>query len=90
MRNGVVVTREGCRIISPEGGAQPPGDYACWDDYMRDIEGAETSWRDEIAQRGIACWMLAPNLTVYRALMRGEDVPVAALDPYWARRYGLR
>lgn len=56
---------------------------------MADVELTETSWRDEQAQRGIACWMLAPNLTIYRALIRGENVPVAALDPYWAKRYGL-
>lgn len=75
--------------VRQEGCAAPPDGYDSWAGYMRDVELQETAWRDEQAQRGIACWMLAPNLTVYRALVRGENVPVAALDPYWARRYGL-
>ena len=33
--------------------------------------------------------MLAPTLTVCEALLRDEPVPVSALDPVWARRFGL-
>ena len=33
--------------------------------------------------------MLAPNLEVCESLMRQEPVPVSALDPDWARRFGL-
>ena len=33
---------------------------------------------------------LAPNTLVFRALLEGQEVPVSALDPAWAHRYGLR
>lgn len=32
---------------------------------------------------------LAPTLEVCQALLRGERVPVRALDPVWARRYRI-
>lgn len=34
--------------------------------------------------------VLAPSLVVWQALLEGQDVPVSALDPLWARRFGLR
>lgn len=33
--------------------------------------------------------MLAPNITICEALLRNEPVPVSALDPVWAKRFGL-
>jgi hypothetical protein len=33
--------------------------------------------------------MLAPNITICEALLRNEPVPISALDPTWARRFGL-
>jgi hypothetical protein len=40
-----------------------------------------------------ACWqamMLAPSLEVCAALLRGESVPLNALDGEWAARFGKR
>lgn len=34
--------------------------------------------------------MLAPSIEVCEALLRAEPVPTSALDPVWARRYGIR
>lgn len=34
--------------------------------------------------------VLAPSLPICKALLRGEDVPVSALDPLWCRRFGIR
>lgn len=42
------------------------------------------------AERGIKAMRLAPTLGVYDALLRGERVPVSALEPKWVARYGLR
>ena len=33
--------------------------------------------------------MLAPTLPTCEALLRNEPVPVSALDPTWAKRFGL-
>lgn len=33
--------------------------------------------------------MLAPTLPICEALLRNEPVPVSALDPVWAKRFGL-
>jgi hypothetical protein len=75
------------RIKSPDGHAEPPSDYASWDDYMHAFEHAETYWRDEEAQRGLKAMRLAPNLRVYQALLAGQPVPYEALDPDWRDRY---
>jgi hypothetical protein len=34
--------------------------------------------------------MLAPTLPVCEALLRGETVPLGALDPVWVARLGVR
>lgn len=77
------------RIASPTGVAPPPGDYASWDDYMADVEQAVNGWRESEAQRGLKAMRLAPNTLVYEDLMAGRKVFRSALDPYWAKRYGL-
>lgn len=41
------------------------------------------------AQRGIRHWLLAPTLEIYRALQRGEEVPIERLNQNAARAYGL-
>jgi hypothetical protein len=33
--------------------------------------------------------MLAPRIEIAEALLCGEAIPVCALDPLWARRFGL-
>lgn len=33
--------------------------------------------------------MLAPRIETCEALLRNEPVPVSALDPTWAKRFGL-
>lgn len=42
------------------------------------------------AERGIKAWLLAPNLTIYRALVAGEQVPVDQLRPDAVQKYGIR
>lgn len=44
----------------------------------------------ELARRGIRAWLLAPDIPMYEALMRGESVPLAKLNADAVRRYGLR
>lgn len=33
--------------------------------------------------------MLAPSLPICEALLRNEPVPISALDPVWAKRFGI-
>lgn len=40
-------------------------------------------------QRFWRALVLSPNITVFEALLRGEDVPVSSLDPLWSRRFGI-
>lgn len=42
------------------------------------------------ADRIYRAWMLAPTIEIYEALMKGEDVPISALDPVWVDRFGMR
>lgn len=77
------------RLPSPAGTATPPGSYHCWDDYMRDVEQAAQPWHDDTSLQVGKAMRLAPALAVFRALLAGQVVPVAALDAEWARRYGL-
>jgi hypothetical protein len=79
----------GGRTPSPQGHARPPDGYDSWDDYMADIELAESFWRDEQTQRGLKAVQLAPSLAVCRALLAGQHVPVSQLDQRWRSRYGL-
>lgn len=83
------VAQERAAGQSPEGVAKPPGDYLCWDDYMRDATQTAVRRNDDEAQRGLKAMRLAPSLHVYRALLDGQKVPAAALDQRWRRRYGL-
>ena len=70
--------------------AAPPDGYPDWDAYMLDVEQAEQAYvLDDTYRRGIKALRLAPSLAVYRALMAGQPVPVAAMDQRWRRRYGL-
>lgn len=39
--------------------------------------------------RTFRAMMLAPTVEICEALLRGEDVPVSALDQEWAKAYGL-
>jgi hypothetical protein len=46
--------------------------------------------RDDLeAQQGIRNWLLAPTLEIYRALQRGEQVPLHRLNETAVRVYGL-
>lgn len=52
---------------------------------------ARNEWRkDEEARRGLKALMVAPSLTVCRALLSGERVPWNTLVYAALRRYGLR
>lgn len=57
---------------------------------LQGVDHEDAAWREEEAQRGIKAMMLAPTLAIYRALLQGQQVPVSALDPTWAKRYGLK
>jgi hypothetical protein len=57
---------------------------------LRALRPENESARDRLARRGVRAWLLAPNIAVYEALMRGESVPLAQLNPDAVRRYGLR
>lgn len=50
-------------------------------DTRLDPIAATRSWR---------ALVLSPRLEVWAALLSGQHVPVSALDPLWARRFGLR
>ena len=76
-------------IPSIEGRTPPPGGFASWDDYMREIESTvDRAVYDDCRRVGKAM-RLAPSLDVFEALLARQPVPVAALDPVWRRRYGL-
>jgi hypothetical protein len=57
---------------------------------LSEIEREHEQRQREEANRGWRAMMLAPTLEIYRALLRGESVPVSALDPLWVRRFGVR
>jgi hypothetical protein len=61
-------------------------------DYLERRAAREYDASDEAeqARRGIRAWQLAPTIAIYQALMRGESVPVSALDQRAVRRYGFR
>ncbi len=76
------------RIPSVDGTAPPPGDYTCWDDYMRDVEQLERERYDAHLSRRITKAMrLAPTALVFCALLEGQPVPHDAMDQEWLRRY---
>lgn len=52
------------------------------------LDRIDPRWEQE-ANRLWRAMMLAPTLSICRALLRGECVPVSSLRPEWARRYGL-
>jgi len=45
---------------------------------------------DEQARRGLRALELAPDLATYRALLRGEQIPIDRLNATAVKRYGLR
>ncbi len=45
---------------------------------------------ESLARLGVKCWILAPNIAVYVALMDGQKVPLRKLNPDAVRRYGLK
>jgi hypothetical protein len=45
---------------------------------------------ERFARRGIRAWQLAPTPAIYEALMAGETVPIAKLNPEAVQRYGLK
>ena len=55
---------------------------------------AERAYRDSeearLARFGIKCWLLAPTIEIYEALMAGQAVPLDKLNPAAVRKYGLR
>lgn len=57
----------------------------------REAAVARNEWRqDAEANRGLKALMLAPNLIICRALLRGERLPWFKLNHFQAERYGLR
>lgn len=75
-------------MIKGSAGAAPPGDYASWDDYMNDAALA-VGYDRRLCSRLSKAMRLAPSIAVFGALLEGQQVPVEALDPVWARRYRL-
>lgn len=61
-----------------------------WEEYMRDEEVLAAQQAAQEARRGLKAMALAPTLGVYEALLKGQEVPVSALDPEGVRRYGVR
>jgi hypothetical protein len=59
----------------------------------RHPNGGPTCWHnatpDELREAGKAI-MLAPNLNICEALLRGETVPLSKLDHNWLTRLGRR
>ena len=53
-------------------------------------EQAREQQREDAIYRLGRAVMLAPNIAICEALLRGEHVPISRLDPDWVRRYGLR
>jgi hypothetical protein len=57
---------------------------------MQDVELLAADGYDREQMRAVSkALRLAPNIDVFRALLDGQPVPVGALEPDWARRYGL-
>lgn len=94
---------EGRRNPPDETHVAPPGDYQSWDTYMQTVEAVEATWEhgarkraadyeanSDISETITKAMRLAPNTLIFRALLEGQEVPVSALDPVWAHRYGLR
>lgn len=76
-------------VPEPPGLAPPPGDYESWDEFMRDFEASVDGDLYRWGRRVEKAMRLAPSVAVFEALLAGQEVPVGALDPLWARRYGL-
>lgn len=53
-------------------------------------ERHRASRQDDALHRMWRCLVLAPNLTIFKALLRGEHVPVRFLDQDWLRRFRRR
>lgn len=60
------------------------------DELVDLLERTRPNDDEALARRGIRAWLLAPDIATYEALMRGEHVPLALLNPEAVRRYGLR
>ena len=54
------------------------------------IRRADHEANTDVSEAITKAMRLAPNTLVFRALLEGQEVPVSALDPAWAHRYGLR
>lgn len=86
-------------IPSVETTTPPPGGYASWDEYMADVEaledcehgtrqrGADYDANHLTSLRISKAMRLAPNASVFAALLKGQPVPHEAMDPEWLRRY---
>jgi len=59
-------------------------------DFMQEVLDRTFPERTVEAVRGTKALLLAPNLNIYWALMRGERVPWSALDFFKAQQYGLK
>lgn len=69
-------------------GTRPHG-YTTWQQYLDEDAAAHAAAQQEEYRRWKRAMRLAPTPDIYLALLRDEPVPVEALDPEWARRYGL-
>lgn len=61
-----------------------------FEDYLRSLEAHIDMRLDVEAQRGWKAIMLAPNIEICRALLRGERVPWNTLNYFQAERFGLK
>jgi hypothetical protein len=56
----------------------------------RDLNRLEQQARERPQTDMARALMLAPNLTIFQALLAGEAVPLSQLDERMFRRYGVR
>lgn len=59
-------------------------------EVIRAEEAERIAAQDDALHRFWRCLMLAPTLTICRALLNGEKVPDDQLDPNWLRRFRRR
>jgi hypothetical protein len=54
---------------------------------IRETDTANLDWDTQRIWRAM---VLAPTIEIFEALLADEPVPVTALDPLWAKRFGIR
>ena len=61
-----------------------------FEDYVAGLQATLDRRVDDGTSQGIKAMLLAPNLEICRALLRGERVHWTQLDYFNAQRYGVR